>query len=465
MPWVVDGLSNDDFGVLLGLLSLAKSPNVQPALLTTVFGNQWPGDLNKHLLQSFQHTAGHNPGNFQQVVSLPWVVDGLNEEESAFLVALMRLASAYPGPEYEQLLRRYFAQTAEISLPLAGDVNIWVFQNTAFQSDDDVAADIADMVRTMEAFTMAPFPTSDIILLLVVPPLGRGYLVGGTNYLNSMWIPRYSDEILHIPHETAHYYFNRDPNWSSEGASDFMRSYIAYRQGTRTLDSWRQELLSGDKWQGCTSRDGIENILDFLYRYPRTLHASCSYALGEHLFLSMMEAIGEDSLGAALGELHLLGKSHRSLSEQQIYDTLLKHTPPASRAAFQDVYERLHGGPTILKTPDDHGDDRSSATPLSIGASTTGMLDYRSDLDFFSFQADGGQRYSVTIQHDSLPPGSLAMYSSSGDYLIRSVRSEVRQTPSGLELRWSPPSSGTYYVSVENFAGESGTYTLTITLA
>ena len=458
LPWLVDGLSNDEFGSLLALLEFAALPNVQPALLTAAFTDLPSGDLRDHLVLSLRNSAVQNPVIFGEVTKLPWVVDGLTTEEAAFLVSLTAFASEYPGSSaYPEVQSRYFLQSERVSLPLAGEVRVWVFQNVPFQHGEDLAGFIASTARTMEDFLGTPFPTTDVILFVVEDD--NTYLATGSNKQHSMWISREALDLPLVAHETAHYYFRGRPSWFSEGASDFLRSFIAYKAGSRELSEWENALIAGPKWTGCISSYEMENLLHLNYRYPTTLLASCSYAMGEHFFLKSMEAIGETALGAAMGELSQWRDSRNVTSEQQIHDTLLQHTPAESLEAFLGVYERLHGGPALPKAPDDHGDEQGTATPLSVGQSVSGALDYRFDLDFFSFQAEQGLEYLVSVRHGALRPSSLGLYATSG----RSLARGVEQVESGLQLHWTAPSTGEYYVSVENFAGETGTYTLTVT--
>ena len=457
MPWFADDLSDDDFRFLTTLLGFAALPNVQPALLAAAFTGIQSGDLRDHLLSSFSHTAVQSPERFDEVTGLPWVVDGLESEEAAFLVSLARLASSYPGSSaYPELQSKYFVQAESISLPLAGDVRVWVFQNTPIRPSEDLAGFIASSARIMEEFLGTPFPTTEVILLVMED--NSAYLARGSHYGHSMWITRAELDLPLVAHETAHYYIRGHPSWLGEGAAEFLSSYIAYKAGSQGLGEWRDALISGPWGTTCDSHYGFENLLHMSYRSSGA-HSLCSYAMGEHFLLNVMETIGEQPLGAALGELSRARDWRNTVPEQQIYDRLLQHTPSTLREAFLEVYERLHGGPTLPVISDDHGGERSNATPLSVGQSVAGVLDYRFDLDFFSFMAEEGREYFLSIEHPALQPSSLGLYSTDGDFLARGVE----QGASGLQMRWMAPTSGEHYVSVENFAGEAGTYTLTVT--
>ena len=456
LPWIVDGLSNDDFGYLLALLEFARATGIDSTLVTELFNNALGGDLGRHLSTSLQNAWIQDRAAYDQLLALPWVADGLNEEEAAFLVPLAKISNGYSLHRSHQELRDgYYVQSRVVTLPLRGEVQIWVFSNDPFGPTDDWLAVLENSIRVMEQFLGRAFPTSNVILLIEVVRGDVVYLSPGSNYQHSIWIADQPNSSLPVVHEAAHYYFWGRPNWLSEGGSDFMESYIAAQQGVQGLNDRTTALMGGELWHECVSELGVENLLHLT---SRRFITACDYVMGEHFLLQVLDAIGSEALGAALRELHW-----HSPSEQQIYDTLLKHTPPESREAFLEAYGRLHGGPTLPNTPDDHGDDQASATPLSLGQPVTGALDYRFDLDFFSFQAEGGQKYSITVRHDDLRPSSLGLYSSNGTPLRNDVRHDLHQVASGLELRWEPPRSGVYYVSVENFAGESGTYTLTVT--
>ena len=57
------------------------------------------------------------------------------------------------------------------------------------------------------------------------------------------------------------------------------------------------------------------------------------------------------------------------------------------------------------------------------------------------------------------------IYSAAGVSQVPSSNRDgwnITRVGSDIQALWDAPADGTYYVSVENFAGESGTYTLTI---
>ena len=78
---------------------------------------------------------------------------------------------------------------------------------------------------------------------------------------------------------------------------------------------------------------------------PSHLYSICHNYMGENFFLQALFALGEEAVSAAIRELHLSTIRHRRHSEETVYDAFLRHTPVHLRAAFRDLYGRLHGGP------------------------------------------------------------------------------------------------------------------------
>ena len=69
----------------------------------------------------------HHTNEYREVTSQPWFRDGLTGEESALVAVLPQLA--YEGSDlFRALLESHHMRSGMISLPLAGDVNVWIVQ-------------------------------------------------------------------------------------------------------------------------------------------------------------------------------------------------------------------------------------------------------------------------------------------------------------------------------------------------
>ena len=115
--------------------------------------------------------------------------------------------------------------------------------------------------------------------------------------------------------------------------------------------------------------------------------------------------------------------------------------------------------------PDDHGDDKDSATAIAVGADTQGSLDYEGDADFFHFTAAAGQFYEIAVALGTLEDAGINVVNlldSTGEFLAHD-NDEVGSRL--LRVVLAASYSGDYYVQVGRLWGGEGSYTLTISLA
>ena len=243
-----------------------------------------------------------------------------------------------------------FTRSATISLPLVDDVNLWAFQHTPFLPDEDLLVMVEEAVRGAERFMAVPFPTNDVIVLLLEESeYLRGF--GAIHADDHIRISRSGDypvESAIVYHEIAHFYSTGGigPTWLIEGGAEFIWAYTNDWLG---LESLEDQLLTSAEYvrSSCVDR-GIENIHGLGDTHDQLLWQDCSYGLGRHFLISLFETLGEEAMSSALRELYLRSE-HDDLSptEEEIYGTFLKHTPPGLEDEFRDLYRRLHGGPFL----------------------------------------------------------------------------------------------------------------------
>ena len=371
---------------------------------------------------------------------------------------------------YRDLLESHFTQDRTISLPLAGDVNIWVFQNTPFPAHEDLTTIIETTARVSENFVGSPFPTTDIILLVADFCETVYFGFGGIHHGSHMHLIRYCDNpVQSIPHETAHYYFTKGPRWFNEGGAQFIKDLVDHRNGDWGLGD--QIHNTTRSVQSCIDDYELENIrhLIFLRANPLGIHPpnQCVYPMGEHFMLKIWETIGEGSMSSALRELlpSVLAKELQDV-EKAIYVAFLKHAPADRKDDFRDLYRTLHSGPYAYpdtNTSDDHGDGAAAATPIDVGEVVRGELDYVFDFDYFRFHAQEGQRYRMNVNHGTLRASSVGLYAPDGVHRENWNWKSRELVPSGPQIVWIAPSSDEYYFAIQNFGGEAGSYTLSIT--
>lgn len=350
---VADGVTRNQQLGLWGLSVIAYS---DAALARQVIDRiadllAFPGNLPAYTLESMGY-IGEFPEELRPLVQLPWFSDGLSREEAAFITTLSPLS--YDHPElYADLLESRYTQSRTVHLPLAGEVNIWAFSNAPFPPEDDLLGVVAEASRVSEEFMETPFPTTDVILLVVAPEGTAGNLGIASHMDRYVWVPRSGDYRFDenpyvIRHETAHYYFGSGfaPVWLREGAADFISAYVDDRAGGLSLTDRKAAVARS--LTACTDA-GVENIshLNRLYDPLRDTPA-CAYTMGENFLHQAVDAIGEKSVASALRELyHLIPSRDSPLlpgTEEEIYRVFLSNTPPGREDAFRDIYRRYHGG-------------------------------------------------------------------------------------------------------------------------
>ena len=274
------------------------------------------------------------------------------------MTVLRRIQHTAGGLLYDDLLEAHFAQSRTVSLPLAGKVNLWVFQPTPFPQDEDLTAMMEEAMRATEEFMGVPFPVTDVIM--VVPMIGdgrdHGIPEGALHWGRFISVTRHLPDAINrgaIHHEVGHYYFGFGPPWLVEGGAEFMWSYTYHRTGLESLQERKPTALRRVQ-DNCLSKgiSTIQQLNERQYQDP-DFDTLCHYSLGAYLLLNLYETLGEAVLSAALRELYLrFDDQPRPVTEEEfleveeeIYQAFLRNTPPGLEDAFHEVYDRLHGGP------------------------------------------------------------------------------------------------------------------------
>ena len=464
-PWIADGMQPNERSLFEDLVSLAQHST---PLAVQVAEQVHPGtdDLGLGLAHSLGELGDSNPDELNRIANQPWVADGLDRRDSAFAVILSRVATR-SLPLFGELLQSHSVERKQANLALAGDVDIWVFQNSPITDAQELFTIMEDTARVSEELYQVPFPKSDIILL-VVDSDNTEHPIGGVHAGEHMVLQRISGQVLSVSHETAHYYARYGSAWFTEGGAEFVAAYLDQKKGVQRLSEHKTDtvrrLRDTCEYQGIANIAHLKYLTTYIFTGPGK--GGCPYIMGEHLLLNIYETIGGPAMSRALEELYLAGFEAGRISEEAIYDAFWNHAPSGSKDAFAQLYRPLHGGD--YENPegefeDDHGEEASSASGIAVGGSATGTFDYRFDFDFFEFEANQGDNYRIQIEHPSLHTSHVMLFAPDGLSPEIWNWKSIEQAATGPEVLWVAPTSGSHYLAVQNFAGYTGTYTLTIT--
>ena len=338
-PWVMDGVARHEASALSNLIDLTVW-NPELARRIVGYGLEAPvRNRDVYLITSLGRIRDINEDGFNRVITSSWFTDELDDEERAFLTAL----GFIDPPEFDDLLETRFTLSSTISLPLSGEVGVSIFQSFPFRPEDDLLSVVEDGARITEGFMGTPFPTNDIIILVVKD---RASIGGWAGHFDEIMIRLSEDgtDLETVIHEISHFYFSAGPSWFTEGGADFL---LAYSLDSLGVESWDDQMLRYEDNRQYCADNGIGDIHELnVGEHDGGLHLGCSYALGRYFFIGLFQTLGETAFSSALREMHLMkARNEIEYTDGLIYRTFLKHVPPDRVDEFRAVYSRLHGGP------------------------------------------------------------------------------------------------------------------------
>ena len=286
----------------------------------------------------------------------PWYVDGVNEAEEMLLTTLGGVRASH-RLLYEALIESYDLRTRTFSLPLAGEIRLWAFDPLTFREGENPLRDVEDVVRVTEAFMKEPFPASDIV---VVTSYDKRYGGGAWHAGHYIFIARWGQVHLNkktVYHEIGHYYFGGDigPGWLVEGGATYVEAIVQVERREETLEERRRHVRRYME-QLCHAND-LRNIqqLNAIQHRRISFGDACNYHMGEHFLIMLTLTIGIEPVSAALQDLYVQGRTTgKPATEEEIYRTFLKHTPPELEIAVSrtvqaasrcDIRLGFHVGP------------------------------------------------------------------------------------------------------------------------
>ena len=346
-PWLSDGVDNDELQAVLELRGAASRwPEVAPLLATIP---DQTGDLMQDTLFILLLAIEPYADRFEWLLSQPWVQDGLTAEEAALIVTLRSAVASQDF--FEDLVQNGQVWSETITLPLAGDVDLFAVGRSGFwlQSALDSAALAA---QQSENLLQAPWPKSHVIMLVETEHHGSSFRGLGLNYGTHMLLKQPANFVVH--HEVAHFYFSsywgtRTPTWLTEGAANFAAHYTALKEAGGEISFRAAHLALKVQIAGDCDPFGVTNIQGWADSGLRLIGDDgmarrCPYRMGTHFLARLHHTLGHDAVSSALRELWET-RSYEETTEDKIYQTFLSNTPPARQDEFRLLYHCLHGRP------------------------------------------------------------------------------------------------------------------------
>ena len=374
LPWVMDGITSEERLVLFTFLEFAAdNRSVASEVAGFEFFTTSAESPDATALFALNQLSTNYPADLRLLTEQDWFKDGLSTNEAAFVHILrthsiLRTLQIFGQDDFNSLVITTYGEDATskiITLPRAGKVQLIVFNRPTGTERIGVTLDIIESAITLiEEFMGVPFPDKQVLLLFTpTGDPGRNdveivALFVGSHMILKPGLGREDIERLGA-HELAHYYISGEANvglppWFGEGGADFLASYVRDRRNTQSLTDRRRELTSNlgtVRW--CKDKKGVSTIrelLDFAeqqgyYGHQESIQYFCNYAIGEVLFLDLLEVMGDQPFRTAWQNIYLLSESvDRLVSEEEIYNIFIQEAPSNRIDEFEQVYGRWHGG-------------------------------------------------------------------------------------------------------------------------
>ena len=302
--WILDNVTRDEAAVIDRLYSTvrAEDKSLQPQVikkaieildmpfLDTV---ESPDAMAMRSLEIFEDAGS---AEFLELMTHPTLSDGIDDEE-AKIVILLGGTNKYKPELVPGLLdgTGVFKEERIINLPHSGEVLLAIIRFHDHATPSPNMDYLEHAVRHHEGFMSEPLPTNYVAWYFVdyVPSGQHSGTHITTNLKRDPAIGEHWHAPRHAAHEVAHYYWRDSEAWISEGGADLLVILSENARVGRPLIHNRAQ---------CTLFNTISEIAD---AEKDSDEYSCSYRLGQRLFLDLYLTLGEPTFRQAFRRLYL----------------------------------------------------------------------------------------------------------------------------------------------------------------
>ena len=269
---------------------------------------------------------GVSAGEFLSL-SRPLLHNGLTSEEIGKLV----MGGQSPS-DREFWLYDSETRSKRTSLPLRGEVELVVVSRDPFQ-EDKVFGWLRRGMEVQEEFMNEPFPTGDLVILILDSRFGGGH--AGGQWFGSHMIAKEPDAGV-VYHELGHYYFAQpdfgptrtegpfarfEGNWTAEGVPDFFKAYLNHL-------------------------GGVEDLQAAYDRLPGPGPLAIGYSAFQGWWLEMYLTLGHETVQSYIRELYRVAQATpEELTKAEVYRILLSNTSDDKQDEFREIYDAYRVGP------------------------------------------------------------------------------------------------------------------------
>ncbi|MDE2843392.1 MAG: hypothetical protein OXN21_08425 [Chloroflexota bacterium] len=372
-PWLADGVTFLESRIPWTLLFVARN-DIEAARRMAGFPWMAEQPTIDHLVAIHQawRLTEYLPAQADTLISQGWFQDGISDEEGA-LLSVMAM-----GCNYEsyclQLIEGGDVESKALSRP-TGDVKVFAVSRAPLGETAEFIFDGTQLTMDGAEELMGPsWPNSRVVVYLE-PEFQyvsetRGLFAGDFVMISDSH-PGRSESWDTLFHELGHHYKYATPaKWVAEGVTSFLDSYIFFAAGVESI-KYRYDRAQRSVEVACIP-NGQSNIYQRILATEGWTYAEwlwkrgCDYYLGERFMHALYMDLGHDMVAGSMQELHGARAERKRLTEEEIYNVFLSHTPSEKRQHFQDLYTCFHGMPIAGEIPTATAD--CDNLPLGPGA-------------------------------------------------------------------------------------------------
>ena len=350
-PWVADKVTDLEVRVLWTLFYLAHNDlEVTHGLTSLPWMEAQPNKdhlvANRLLLKLTRRL----PAYADTLINQPWYQDSISDEEGA-LLQVMSLGCNYES-FCQQLLNDGQVESRVLSRPTR-DVKVFAISRSPLGSEAEFIFEGTQLtIDGMEELIGPNWPESKVVVYLEpeFEYVSKHRGLGGSFVMISDSHPGRTESWDVLFHELAHYYrYGTSAKWVVEGVTSFFDSYVFYTAGVGTI-KYRYDRTQQAMEIACVG-DGQSNIYERIqatkdWSYSEWLwNRACDYYLGERLMHAFYMDLGHDMVAGSVQALHRGPDGRLRLSEKEIYDIFLSHTPPENASCSGTCTHAFMGCP------------------------------------------------------------------------------------------------------------------------
>ena len=337
ISWVADGLNPLEEETVKYLLYIAVrkreaalSEIIEMPFLRTVE----PADLSG--IKSLWRILHDNPSQFDQVMNHPTIQAGITDEWTPVITTLKSAAKNNPGLIHKLLdPKTVSVESRKINLPLSDSIVLAIVRTEPGPNRSMLLLQHA--VIQAEQHMRIALPTQNVVLLFADATSPGS---AGTNYGSHIVIAKQYDvddgsqDANYLPatiaHEVAHYYWSGKSDWIDEGMANLLETKAEHARTGKQTAATRQP---------CSAFDNIAQ-LDRAKPSKASPNFTCNYALGERLFIELLDALGSRAFSNAAKNLYL---------ESTVEDSKPTDGTEVGIEAIRRLFGKTAGGTTVIR--------------------------------------------------------------------------------------------------------------------